>query len=357
MSIAYRASAGGTLATAGGRLAVTIPPETVGQDGMLMGVTISADLPALAGWDLRRKIITSNGTTRTHVYSRVAKPDDAGTLVTLLDPAPPGVERGAVGLGVWSGTDPGDPVRAIVSTSDAVNHATHVSPTVVTDMDGCWLVEIVCSQSPNSNNITAWTKPAELTARRIVYSGATAGQSQREVAIGDNAAAIADLTEVGGYTWTADVPSPNTALYGVLLAPATGVQTVHPASDITPWPSITPTLPSGLAQAAYLNDGRDSTYVETGTGPVAVVGEWALSMTVPPGADEDMILTIRCRDTSASSVTRLIELRQGATVISSSIDSTVRATWTDVQVTVPAEDLAAVTDWSALRVRVTQTAA
>lgn len=357
-SIGFRGSAGGALQAAGGRLAVTIPPETVGGDGMLLGVDVSADLPALPGWDLRRKIVTSNGANRTYIYSRVAGPDDAGEMVTLLNSAPAGVERGAAGIGVWSGTDPGDPVAAIVATSDTVNRNTHVSPTVDTELDGCWLVEIVCSQSPNGNKITSWTAPAPaITPRRIVYSDAASNQSQREVAIGDSAAPYASGLTVGGNTWTADVGSPNTALYGVLLRPATGVQTVHPAADVTVWPNVSPALPSGLQQASYLSDGRDNTYVETEEGPVARVGEWKLGRVVPPGPGEDMTLVVRCHDTSATTVTRLIELRQGATVISTYTDNAVRPALTNVAMTVTAAELAAVTDWTDLRIRVTLTAA
>ncbi|MFB4306996.1 hypothetical protein [Actinomadura sp. GTD37] len=357
MSIAYRDGAVGILAAIGGDLAVTIPSTVVGGDGMILAVDVAADVDPGAGWALRKKITTQDGNNKAYVYSRVAGPDDAGTTVTLLTAAVP--SRGIATLVVWSGTDPGDPIHQIASTSDTATSTTHTTPgTITTTIAGCWEVEIVCSKSPNGNPITTWTPPGGFAARKTGLSGATSGQSQREAVIGDSGAAKSSGTTIGGHVWTADVASNNTALFTLALAPATGTQTVHPISDITTagW-TASPALASGQPQASNLSDGRDSSYLETGTGPTALVGEWALGRVVPPGAGEDMTLTVRCRDTSAASVTRVIELRQGATLISTHSDTTVRSSLTDVPVTVPAADLAAITDWSDLRVRVTQTTA
>lgn len=357
MSIAYRDGAVGLVTAAGQALAVTIPASVVAGDGMILAVDMAEDVSPGSGWALRKKITTSDGTNNTFVYSRVAGPDDAGTVVTLLASATK--SRGSAALAVWSGTDPGDPIHQIASTSDTVSSTTHTTPgTITTEIAGCWEVEIVCSKSPNGNPITSWTPPAGFTARKTAMSGAASGESQREAVIGDSGTDKASGTTLGGHVWTADVASSNTALYTIALAPATGTQTVHPVSDVTTsgW-TPSPALAGGQPQASHLSDGRDSSYLETSTGPTALVGEWKLGRVVPPGAGQDMTLTVRCRDTSAASVTRVIELMQGSTVISSSTDTTVRSSLTSVNVTVPAADLAAVTDWNDLRVRVTQTTA
>lgn len=357
MSIAFRAAAEGLVTAAGQPLAVTIPASVVGGDGMLLVVDMSEEVDPGSGWALRKKITTSDGNNITSVYSRVAGPDDAGSTVTLLESATK--SRGAAGLAVWSGTDPGDPIHQIASTSDTSNSTTHTTPgTITTEIDGCWEVEIICSKSPFGNPITGWTPPEGFTVREIAQSGGSGSEAQRGVVIGDSGEAKSSGTDLGGHVWTADVASDNTALYTIALAPATGTQTVHPISDVTVagW-TATPDVASGQPQASNLSDGRDSSYVETGTGPTALVGEWMLGRVVPPGTGEDMTLTVRCRDTSASSVERVIALMEGDTVISTHTDTTVRGSLTDVDVTVSAEDLEAVTDWSGLSVRVTQTTA
>lgn len=357
MSIAYRDGAVGLVTAAGQDLTVTIPASVVGGDGMILAVDMAEDVDPGPGWALRKKITTSDGNNNTFVYSRVAGPDDAGSTVTLLTGATK--SRGSAALAVWSGTDPGDPIHQIASTSDTSNSTTHTTPgTIVTEIPDCWEVEIVCSKSPFGNAISTWTPPAGFTARQTALSGGTSQEAQREAVIGDSGEAKASGATLGGHVWTADVASNNTALYTIALAPATGTQTVHPISDVTVtgW-TPTPAVAAGQPQASNLSDGRDSSYVETATGPTALVGEWKLGRVVPPGTGQDMTLTVRCRDTTATSVTRVIELVQGSTIISSGSDTTVRAALANVDVTIPAIDLEAVTDWSDLRVRVTQTTA
>lgn len=357
MSIAFRGGAVGLVTAAGQDLKVVIPPSVVGGDGMILAVDMAEDVDPGTGWALRKKITTSDGNNTSWVYSRVASTDDAGSTIMLLEGA--AKSRGAAALAVYSGTDPGDPIHQIASTSDFSSSTTHTTPgSITTTIDGCWEVEVVCSKSPFGNAISSWTPPSGFTARATAMSGGTSNEAQREAVIGDSGAAKASGIDLGGHVWTADVASDNTALYTIALAPATGTQTVHPIADVTVtgW-TASPDVASGQPQASNLSDGRDSSYVETGTGPTALVGEWALGRVVPPGTGEDMTLTVRCRDTSAASVTRVIDLVEGATVISTHTDSTVRSTLTDVSVTIPAADLTTITDWSDLRVRVTQTTA
>lgn len=357
MAIAYRDGAVGPLTAAGGTLAVTIPSSVVGGDGLLLAVDIAADIDTPAGWAQRKKIVTADGNNKTYVFSKVAGPDDGGTTVTLLTNAVP--SRGQATLAAYSGTDPGDPIHQIASTSDTSNSTTHTSPaTITTSIDGCWEVEIVCSKSPNGNPITDWQQPGGFTMRQEGLSGGASGQSQREACIADSATAKASGSNLGGHVWTADVASNNTALFLVALAPASGTQTAHPVADITAWPNVSPGLSSGSPQASHLSDGRDSSYVATSTGPTAEVGEWQIGRLVYPGAGEDLTVTVRCQDASASSVTRVIDLRWNGITVATTTDTTVRASLTDVPLTVTAEDLEAVTDWNLpFSVRVTATEA
>lgn len=357
MAIAYRDGASGTLTASGGSLTVTVPATVVAGDGLIMVVDVAADLATPAGWAERKKITTLDGSNKTYVYSRVASVDDAGTTITLLSNATP--SRGAVALAAYSGTDPGDPIHQIRSTSHTTSSTTLTTPTgITTSAANCWYVEAVASKSPTGNNATNWTEPAGFTMRREVLSGATSGQSQREACIADTGTAYPSGTALGGGTWTCDVASDNKASFAIALAPAAGTQTAHPISDVTVtgWTAV-PSLASGSPTASHLSDGNDSSYLDSSQAPSALVGEWTLGTLVNPGAGNGLTVTVRLRDISAASATHVIDLRQGATTIATTTDSTVRSSYTDVSLSVTAGEAATIDYTQPVTVRVTVTAA
>jgi hypothetical protein len=358
MAIAYRDSAGAVITANGQNLAVTIPATVIGGDGLILIADISATATVSTpnGWALRKKVITADTSNSFYVFSRVAAADSAGSTVTLVTSSP--VPRGAIAVAAYSGTDPGDPIAEIIGSAFGANSTSHTVSSLVTDAAGQWLVEAVGTKSPTSNPITSFTRSG-LNLRRAAYSGANTGQSGREVAIADDATAnTSGATIGGGAAWVSDVATPDFAGVTIALAAASGIQTVHPISDVTTtsW-TPNPTPPAGVPQASLLADNADGTYVESSSAPSALVGEWQLGTVRDPGSGEDLTLTVRIRDVNASSATHLIELRQGGTTIDSLNHTTVVSGWTDVSFTIDSADVGDIDFGQPLSVRVTATAA
>jgi hypothetical protein len=358
VAIAYRDSAGAFISANGQNLSVTIPATVVGGDGLILVADISATatVSTPSGWAFRDSVVTADTTNTCYIFSRVAAADSAGSTVTLVTSSP--VPRGAIAVAAYSGTDPGDPIAEIIGSAFGANSTSHTVSSLVTDAAGQWLVEVIGSKSPVSNPITSYTRSG-LNLRRAVYSGAATGQSAREVAIADDATAnTSGATIGGGGPWVSDVATSDFAGFTIALAAASGIQTVHPISDVTTtnW-TPNPALTSGLPQASLLSDNADGTYVESSAAPSALVYETQLGTARDPGPGEDLTLTVRIRDVNASSATHLIELRQGGTTIDSLNHTTVVSSWTDVSFTIAAADVAGIDFGQPLSVRLTATAA
>jgi hypothetical protein len=347
MAIGFRAvSAPGTISANGQSLQVTIPATVQPGDGMILVSDISATathfpLTAL-GWAQRAGFTTLDGTNTFRVFSKVATIDDPGSQVTLVSSST--VPRGAARLAAWSGTDPGDPIAEIFPKSYTANDDEHTLDPIVTDVADCWLVEVIGSKSPDGNPITSYTRGGTFTVRGAAYSSSVAGQSGREVAIGDDGTAHPISTSIGGEApWVSDVATNNFGGATIALRPASGVQTVHLVSDIDQGGfTATPALASGATMASRLSDGLDSTYIQTSAAPTGEVYEGRLGLILNPGAGEDLTLRIRVQDSATSSVSREWELFQGVTVIASGTDTTVHADPTWLTFTIDAVDVATI---------------
>jgi hypothetical protein len=310
---------------------------------------------AAQGWAARVDLTTADTVNTFRVFSKVATVDDAGAQLTLVSSSP--VPRGACRLAAWSGTDPGDPIAEIVASAYGANSVNHTLASLVTDVADCWLVEAVGSKSPAGNPITSYTRSG-LTVRGASYSGASTGQSGREVAIGDDGTAHPITTSIGGGApWVSDVATSDFAGATIALAPASGVQTVHLVSDIDQGGWIaTPALTGGATMAARLSDGADGTYIQTGEAPTAEVYEGRFGLVRNPGAGEGLTVRVRVQDSSASTVSRTLELLQDSVVIADTTDTTVRGAPDYVTLTVTDVEAATIDYDQPLDLRYTVTA-
>lgn len=137
---------------------------------------------------------------------------------------------------------------------------------------------------------------------------------------------------------------------------ASGSQLVYPASDVTTtgW-----TVTGAATFFGALNEtsSSDSEFVTSPATPSASVLEVGLGAATNPGVTTGHVLDYRIRTSGAASSTVVAALYQGTTLIASETRTGVPAGFTTFTFNIPAASIAAITNYAALRFRVTATAA
>jgi hypothetical protein len=238
-------------------------------------------------------------------------------------------------------------VEPVVNTTAYALSKTRVLPSVTATARVGYLVFMSGTGIPDA--VTDFTaSPALTKLGQIINSTGGAGAASSALWWGGP---VASGATYGGNTLTIVDASLNTAAWLVALELEEAVveDTVYPASTVsnTGWTAVG----AGTVHAA-LADSSDATYVETGDNPAGSV------FTVGLNELGDGDITVRTRNVataSAPAITRQITLMQGSTVIASR-DVVLTTVIAPHAFTLTTEELALVTDRSALRVRITDTA-
>lgn len=205
-------------------------------------------------------------------------------------------------------------------------------------------------------DLTAGPTPAAgVTKVAGHWTGSATTTGNNEAGVAHNLTALANGTSVGGTVWSPESPPPattgNATAWTIVLAPISVAASVRPITTIssTSWSNV------GAAASiqAALADDVTTTYAETTDGPSALV----LEEKFPELAAQPTVAGLSKLSATGGSVSFLIEIRQGATVICSKttvvastdgvIDDTLTSTTTQA---------ATITDWTDLRMRWTATA-
>lgn len=250
------------------------------------------------------------------------------------------------------------------ASQTALGQTSYTAPTVATT--GANGVQVQCDsftvtgQVANSGktipDLTAAPTPAAgVTKISGHWTGSAVTTGNHEAAIAWNSAALAGGASAGGTVWSPESPPPatagNAASWTIILAPITVASSVRPITTIssTGWSNV------GAAAniQAALADDVTTTLAETTDGPSALV----LEELFPALSVQATVSALSKLSATGGSVSYLIEIRQGATVICSKttvvastdgiIDDTLTSTTTQA---------ATITDWTDLRVRWTATA-
>ena len=112
-----------------------------------------------------------------------------------------------------------------------------------------------------------------------------------------------------------------------------------------------------FASAIDETSADDSDFCTSPATPSASVLEVALGAGTDPGVDTGHVLDYRIRTSGAASSTVVAALYQGATLIASETRTGVPAGFTTFTFNIPSGSIAAITNYAALRFRVTATAA
>jgi PKD repeat protein len=156
-TVAFRAAAGANVTF--NTVTVNVPAATQVGDAMLLAVstgqTLTPTVPA--GWSQVTTVAAKELTTT--VYQRVAVAGDAGSAVRVTIPSSTKLSAQIL---VYSGTRATSPVTAATTAADIVATTTHTAPAVPVADNGSWVVRLWVDKSSTT---TAWTLPAEVTAR------------------------------------------------------------------------------------------------------------------------------------------------------------------------------------------------
>lgn len=246
----------------------------------------------------------------------------------------------------------------------ALSQNTYTAPTLATT--GPNGVQVQCvgwsvtGQVANSGktipDLTAGPTPAAgVTKVAGNWTGSATTTGNNEAGVAHNLTALAAGASVGGTVWSPESPAPvtagNVSAWTIVLAPIAVASSVRPITTVssTGWSNV------GTAASiqAALADDVTTTLAETSDGPSALV----LEELFPPLAVQATVAGLSKLSATGGSVSFLIEIRQGATVICSKttvvaatdgvIDDTLTSTTTQA---------ATITDWTDLRMRWTATA-
>lgn len=352
MSISYidGTNAGVLDSTSPYSVSMTIPTTVAIGDLAIMAVTLGSttgtiSLTTPSGW-------TQLGTTdsrtsqQTAIYYRTIASGDAGTTVTITASGATSAQRFGAVMVVYRGCDPTPTVQQVGNNTSGT---TINAPTISVPSGGA-LLEVASSKGTSPG---AWTQPAGFTLRQENHS--TSGSGDTTIAIAGNLSG-----GTGGDTWTLAVSTGQHAAFSIALAPKT--TTFNPtAVTSTGW-----TRTGGTGDVNALTDGSGSTFLASSANPSALALVCTLPAITQPAAGQSLFCDISADSIGATSSAILVaKLFQGATLISTSGTLTLAAgTGTNTSGTVassvtaefPAADLAAVTDWTALSVRIEATA-
>ncbi len=286
----------------------------------------------------------ASGYTSQYMYKKNAAAVDAGVTLTVTTTT---ALRTSVMVVVTRGQTTTvvpqvSKTTATVTTSKTLPVATAATPLA-------WLV----FYGTNGDNSTLTDLSITPAATKVVQTidSYTAGAVAGAVWTGGPVAASASY---GGQTVArvapGSVPNSGAWVIGLELIPETTQQTIYPSVTVsnTGWSAVN----AGSVNAA-LADSDDNSYVETGDNPNGSV--FIVDFNDVLGVGDITVRTRGQANASSPTITREVALLQNSTVIASRT-LTLTTSWTTHTFTLTSGEVATVTDRTALRVRITDTA-
>jgi hypothetical protein len=327
---------------------LTLPSGIQNSDGLLIfaGVGDTADVvPAPSGWTLADHSVKGTGLdTGAYVFRKTGVTADSGASASLG--TSDAVKGTAIGL-AYSGTDPANQIHALNKAIESASASTHVSPTVTTTVDGCFILLATVHKDSSVTALAA--TPAGYTL--VGSSIRTAGSGVCSMAV--YAKGPVSAGTYGGESIGFDAPSSHAVTYTVALAPVSTTQTLRPASDITK------TNVTGVTDNTTLSNNIDETTLNTADYVEFIQGatyETKLSSGSNPGTtagfQANYVLGL---GDGATASTWDVYLMMGATQIAHWTD-TVSADNTAVSHTLTSGQAGAITGFTDLRLRFVLTA-
>lgn len=108
------------------------------------------------------------------------------------------------------------PIEAIASTVETITQATHTTPAVTTNTNGCWIVNIVMDRGIAAGNTTVWTAPTGETKRAERYETGTSASTL----IASDGAQENPPGTYGQKTFNSDLATTNAVMWTIAIAPA-----------------------------------------------------------------------------------------------------------------------------------------
>jgi hypothetical protein len=349
MTVAFRTSTEAHAAT--GDLVITIPATVQAGDLLVIAAGLNnGGNPALnwgtpAGW-VKRDDRSVGSNLYAALYVRTATSGDAGATVTLVSAT---TGKSCAVIAAYSGADQSAPIDAVQGLSETTSTAAHATPTVSTTVDQ----DVIVIAGVQTDTATqSWSTATGYTKRQdSVDNTNTTGhvvatlQDKGPVTVGT----------YGGESLTSAVAGPKAATWTLAISPQQTTQTARPVSDVTVTNAVgVPTPGAGSGVYATLAANDDAHYAElSNTGVVNV----SFASLLDPLSGSGHTISYRAWYAGgATSGSQTVEVLQGTTVI---------ASWTDTLTSTPAPfshtltsgQANAITDYSALRARITMTVA
>ena len=327
---------------------LTLPAGIQNGDGLLAlaGVGDTVDVVSTpAGWTQADHTIKGTGAgLGAYVLRRVGVSADAGAALSL------GTSDAVKGTAIavaYSGTDHTNPVHKIASLPETTSQTMHATPTITTDVDGCWVL-LVCIHKDSSSTTVGTLPSGYALVKSAVRTSASGVVSMSVYAKGPLSAGT-----YGGESIGFDAASASAITYTIALLPVATTQTLRPASDITK------TNVTGVSNNTSLYTDIDESTLDTGDYVEFVQGgvyETKLAAGSDPGttAGFQASYTLGLGD-GATTSTWDVYLMMGATQVAHWTD-TVTADGTAVSHTLTSGQAAAITGYDDLRLRYVLTA-
>jgi myo-inositol-hexaphosphate 3-phosphohydrolase len=193
---------------------VQVPTQVREGDGLLLfasqGNTSVLTGPG-AGWTQLGRVV--DGSHATTVWRRVATASDPGATVSLASGGT--WTKVALTLAGYRGTDPTDPVAAVVGAAEPSTSASHTTPLVPNTTDGALRVSY---WSDKNSATTRWTAPAGETVRATT-TGSGGGRIGALLTDPDSALTAGTPATTGGLTATTDASTSSATMWTILLRP------------------------------------------------------------------------------------------------------------------------------------------
>lgn len=245
--------------TSAGSLTGTIPASVQAGDmlaifaGMNDGGSASVDWGNLDGWN-KLDGQRSGSNLYAAVYQRVAQSGDAGATFTLTSDT---TGKSMAIVAAWSGRDPVSPVNDFTALPEVVSTASHLTPTVQTDVDGC---DIIIAAVHSDSSTESWQTATGYTKRQdsldnAVVNGHVVGTVQDKGPV--------NVGTYGGEALVAAAPAAKAITYTLALAPASSTQVARPVSDVAASGVVgVPTPGAGSGVYADVGGADDAHYAE-----------------------------------------------------------------------------------------------
>ena len=289
-------------------------------------------------------VIQGTGLSSYYWHKRNATPADGNVTLTFTTPT---AVRCSAFVVVTRGQKPTS-APIVTKSTVTVAKARTLDTATAANRVGYFAFMSITGDLTGLTGFTA--APAMTKLGQVVDTGGGTGSASTGVWW---APAVSSGATYGGNTLTGDnlTNSANTAVWliGLELQETVAENTVYPSSTVsnTGWSAVG----AGTVHAA-LADSSDATYVETVENPAGSTFTVALGAL---GAGEITVRTRNSATAATPAITREIAVMQGSTVVATrSIALT--TTVTPHSFTLASEELALVTDRTALRVRVTDSA-